>query len=102
MKKSEKILQYVLIFIAIAVAVFVFIHYRQITVENFESSGISWWVWVLIALVVIPIVAFIIQLFLYMPDYQKHQANMAEIAKKMKENTSSWGGARNPNNKHRK
>jgi uncharacterized membrane protein len=93
---------YLVIFIAIAIAVFLFTQYPSLNIENFESEGISWWVWLLIFFVVAPIVLFVIQVIFLIPEEQKHQANMAELSKKMKENTSSWGGARNRNNKHRK
>jgi biopolymer transport protein ExbB/TolQ len=125
MKAGKK---YLLIFIAIAIAVFLFTQYPSLNIENFESEGISWWVWLLIALLGIPIVLLVIQMITYNNQKEEfwetsrkmndnmaawnskerarranHQAYMAEIDKQMeaKKAREAQGGARNRQNKRR-
>ena len=77
---------YLLIFIAIAIAVFLFTQHPSLNIENFESEGISWWVWVLIALAGIPIVFFVIQMI----NNQNQKEELREFGTQMKENRAAW------------
>ena len=62
MKIAKKNLRYALIFLAIVVALYIFTQVPQLSLENFKSSGTSWWVWVLVVIGVLIFLNFLAML----------------------------------------
>jgi len=82
MKATEKILRYILVFIIIAVVVYIFTERRSLKIENFESSGMSWWVWLIIVLVGIIIMLVVMR----MMNTQKQKQEISNTFRRMNEN----------------
>ena len=84
MKVGKKNLRYALIFLAIVVALYIFTQRQQLSLENFESSGISWWVWVLIVIGVIALLN-VISFFVFFnsDETKQHQEYMKGALERM-------------------
>ena len=99
MKFGKKNLRYALIFLAIVVALYIFTQRQQLNVESFASSGISWWVWVLIVIGVIALLNVISFVMFFNSDEAKqHQEYMQAALERMQSikrpNYATSGGKR--------
>jgi len=89
MKFGKKIIPYVLIFLAVVVALYIFTQRQQLSLENFESSGLSWWMWGLIVIGIIVLLNIISFVVFIKSDEAKEQQAWAQRALERVKNIKS-------------